>query len=177
MDDTDLIDDADAPAFTDASLSPVEQACETVTADQELDQELVDLGITDLHQRLYLRYLSQTAHVTRSAKAAKVHRMTVLRWRERSPLFVEQEQRCLKAGTILLEEEIRRRAFEGVLEPVFYKGEHVGNVRKYSDSLAALYIRKFDHGYRDTVNVNVGADSLASALAAARARANGDQGA
>ena len=34
-----------------------------------------------------------------------------------------------------LEEEARRRAFEGVDEPMYYKGEQIGTTKKYSDVL------------------------------------------
>ena len=35
---------------------------------------------------------------------------------------------------------LHRRALEGVEEPVFYKGERVGVIRKYSDSLLILLL-------------------------------------
>ena len=40
-----------------------------------------------------------------------------------------------------LEDEAIRRAREGVDEPVFYKGEHCGNVRRYSDTLLIFMLK------------------------------------
>ena len=61
-----------------------------------------------------------------------------------------------------MEEEIWRRAKEGVLEPVFYKGEVAGYKTNYSDTLAMFILRGLKPGtYRDNVrggdvNVNFG---------------------
>ena len=40
-----------------------------------------------------------------------------------------------------LEAEARRRAIEGVEEPVFHKGQRVGTVRKYSDLLLIFLLK------------------------------------
>ena len=40
-----------------------------------------------------------------------------------------------------LEAEARRRAIEGVEEPVFHKGERVGTVRKHSDLLLIFLLK------------------------------------
>ncbi len=40
-----------------------------------------------------------------------------------------------------LEEEARRRAVEGVDEPVFYKGKKCGAIRRYSDSLLIFLLK------------------------------------
>ena len=40
-----------------------------------------------------------------------------------------------------LEAEARRRAIEGVEEPVFHKGEQVGTLRKYSDVLLIFLLK------------------------------------
>lgn len=40
-----------------------------------------------------------------------------------------------------LELEVRRRALEGVEEPVFYRGEQCGTKRVYSDRLLELLLR------------------------------------
>jgi hypothetical protein len=41
----------------------------------------------------------------------------------------------------LLEQEAHRRAFEGVLKPVYQKGMQVGSVREYSDKLMELLLK------------------------------------
>jgi hypothetical protein len=58
--------------------------------------------------------------------------------REKWPVFRELWDSCLAEGFEALEGEMMRRARDGVLEPVYQKGELVGHVRKYSDVLAIV---------------------------------------
>lgn len=54
-----------------------------------------------------------------------------------------------------LEVEMHRRAVEGVDEPVFYKGEVVGEVTKYSDTLAITLAKATrPEKFRDNVKVD-----------------------
>lgn len=72
------------------------------------------------------------------------------------PEFREAWQEAMEVGTELMEYEAARRAYHGNLEPVFYKGEEVGAVRKYSDVLLMFLLkgRKPDT-YRDSSSVTV----------------------
>lgn len=56
-----------------------------------------------------------------------------------------------------LEAEMARRAIEGVDKPVFYKGEEVGTIREYSDTLAITLARAVRPA-RFRENVKVDAD-------------------
>ena len=48
---------------------------------------------------------------------------------------------AIEDGTDLLEDEVLRRAKDGVDEPRFYEGEVCGHVRKYSDTLAIFLLK------------------------------------
>ncbi len=48
---------------------------------------------------------------------------------------------ALEEGTDLLDAEARRRAVIGIDKPVFYKGEVVGSITKYSDSLLMFLLK------------------------------------
>ena len=66
------------------------------------------------------------------------------RWyelREADEGFAAAWAEAVEQGTQALEDEARRRAVEGWLEPVFQQGEQVGTVRKYSDQLLMLLLR------------------------------------
>lgn len=53
-------------------------------------------------------------------------------------------------GTRLLEQEAARRAYHGVLEPVFYKGEQCGVIRNYSDTMMMFILKgRRPQRYRD----------------------------
>lgn len=51
--------------------------------------------------------------------------------------------------------EIRRRAIDGVPEPVFYRGTVVGEVAKFSDRMLELMARAVVPEYRDTKSVDI----------------------
>ena len=44
-------------------------------------------------------------------------------------------------GADVLEDEVRRRAFDGIEEPVFYQGVATDVVRKYSNTLAVFLLK------------------------------------
>lgn len=70
-----------------------------------------------------------------------IARSTLFKWRREDERFAEAWDEAVEAGVDLLEQEIRRRAVEGVDRPVFQQGECVGFVREYSDSLAAMMLQ------------------------------------
>ena len=103
---------------------------------------------------VFLEALAQTANLTTSARAAGVTRENVYQARRRSPEFEAQCRNAVEQAVDLLEREARRRAFEGVLEPVYHKGEVVGHIRKYSDGLLTFLLKAHrPTKYRDNVNV------------------------
>lgn len=89
--------------------------------------------------RAYLAALAQTGNRRKAAAAAKIHRSTPAKYLEDHPdLRPEWDAavaEAMDAATDLLEEEARRRAVTGVLEPVFHGGKRVGTIRRYSDTL------------------------------------------
>jgi hypothetical protein len=82
----------------------------------------------------------------------------------KDPEFVRRVKVARGAGYDMMEHEAHRRAVEGWVEPVFYRGELVAGedgkpvgVRRYSDTLLKFLLKhcnpkKFNPG----VNVNVG---------------------
>jgi hypothetical protein len=55
--------------------------------------------------------------------------------------FAEGWAQAVEQGTQMLEDEARRRAVDGVDEPIFQKGELAGHVRRYSDNLLMFLLR------------------------------------
>lgn len=111
-------------------------------------------------QERFLKILAASGIVTPAAKGAGVSRFTVYRYRDIDPDFARRWREAEEAYADALEKEAYRRAVIGTLEPVFYQGEVVGKIRRYSDSLLAqkLKARRPDK-YRERVsmdaNVNV----------------------
>lgn len=82
-----------------------------------------------------LAALREGASTRQAAEAANVSRSTLQAWREQDEEFAQAWVDAYNDGTDLLEDEARRRGTEGWEEPVFQKGEHVGDITRYSDTL------------------------------------------
>ena len=90
---------------------------------------------------LFLRALAETGNVGLSVEASGVGRSTVYEWRDKDEGFAQEWDNALDAASDVLEAEARRRAAEGTQEPVFYQGEEIGSVRKYSDLLLIFLLK------------------------------------
>ena len=85
--------------------------------------------------------LAETCNVGKACAAVGISRMTAYTWRKDMPDFAQAWDDAMKAGLLALEDEAHRRAFDGVDEPVFYKGDECGTIRKYSDTLAIFLLK------------------------------------
>jgi len=89
----------------------------------------------------FIEHLSSTGNVTLAAELAGIGRTVLYEIRNEDVNFAEAWEDSLQQATDRLIEEARRRAYEGVEEPVFYQGETCGHIRKYSDSLLMFLIK------------------------------------
>jgi hypothetical protein len=115
----------------------------------------------------FLSSIVKGERIIDAAAAANVHPTLAYRRRKEDELFRKAWNEASEIGTRLLEQEAQRRAFNGVLEPVFHKGQECGTVRKYSDTLLIFLLKarnpaKYRDGVEDgvrnhpvTINVNV----------------------
>jgi hypothetical protein len=83
----------------------------------------------------FIEGLSSGVPITKAAVAAGVSRSQVFNWRKDDEAFAMAWDDAWQAGADAIEYEMRRRGLEGWLEPVFYQGVHVGDIRKFSDTL------------------------------------------
>ena len=103
---------------------------------------------------LFLNTLRGTGNVRLAASNAGVARQVVYRARDSSDKFRADWDEALEEARELLEAEARRRAAIGVDEPVFYKGEVVGQIRKYSDNLLMFLLKAhWPEKFRDNYGV------------------------
>ena len=75
----------------------------------------------------------------------------------------------------VLTEEAHWRATGGTQEPVFYRGEIVATIRKYSDNLLMFLLKREDPSYRDSYRApedDSGQVSIREVLAAIRPELN-----
>ena len=104
------------------------------------------------YEEAFLDGLRESWSVSKSAWAANISVPTVYRWRAASEASVREDgsyvddfcvrwKQADEAGVDKLEDEIKRRGFEGVEKPVYQGGVLVGSVTEYSDTLAGLVMR------------------------------------
>lgn len=107
----------------------------------------------------FLAAFAEVGTVKSAAKAAGISRTTHYNWLRDDPAYaVALEQAAADAGD-RLEAEAVRRAVEGWDEPVFHRGEVVGYVHKYSDTLLIFALKgakpeKYKDAGTSVVNVH-----------------------
>jgi hypothetical protein len=89
---------------------------------------------------IIMAWLAKGYTKSRALEEADVSPATLERWRAASPEIDAQIREAMEAGTDLIEDEARRRAVDGVDEPVFQQGECVGFKRVYSDGLMQMIL-------------------------------------
>ena len=131
--------------------------------DSELTVELT-------HKKAFLADLSSYGNVSRAAEKSGVSRQYWYRMRSEDAAFSESWDKALEIGTEALEDEAKRRAYEGWDEPVFYEGVECGTKRKFSDTLLIVLLKAHKPDkYRE--NINVTGEMSISNLEKARERA------
>ncbi len=88
----------------------------------------------------FLAAFRTTASIAKAAKAAKIERSLHYRWLK-NPKYAAAFERAKEQAAQVLEDEAVRRAVEGTLKPVFYKGFQCGKIREYSDSLMQTLLK------------------------------------
>lgn len=115
-------------------------------------------------QARFLVSLAGYGNVSAAARAARASRNFVYEQRHADEAFATAWDEALQLGTAGLEDEARRRAFEGVRKPVHQGGKLVGYVRDYSDTLLIFLLKAHDPKFRETtrnLNINLTPDEAA----------------
>lgn len=89
----------------------------------------------------FLEALAHGFSVTKASTLSGMARRTAYNHRKSEPNFAELWDEAIEAGTDHVEDEALRRAVEGTEDPVFYQGEQVGIVTRYSDSLLVMLLK------------------------------------
>lgn len=96
---------------------------------------------TRLWTDAFLAALAECGILSQAAEAAGVDRATVWRRRQDDAEFARACDEAIDMAADKLEAEARRRALEGVEEPVYQQGVLIGTKTVYSDSLLALLLK------------------------------------
>lgn len=106
-------------------------------------------------QKFLAKLLASAGNVSKAAKAAGVVRNTAYDHKKADADFSTAWDNVINQVVDAMEEELYRRSTKGVLEPVFYKGEMVAKIRKFSDRLLEFGLKgKRPDVYRERFDVN-----------------------
>jgi len=90
---------------------------------------------------MFLERLREWANASEAARYTCISKVRWYQERHRNPEFAAQWEEAVKEGMETLEDEARRRAFQGVEEPVFFQGETCGHIKRYSDTLLIFLLK------------------------------------
>lgn len=129
--------------------------------------------INNNNQNAFLNYYIELGTISKAAKKAGINRHTHYDWlkNDKKGKYRAAFELADKMAADLLEEEAHRRAVEGDLQVVYYKGQEVGRRRVYSDQLLTLLLKGKKPQYRENVEINNNVSvELSDAVSAAQAR-------
>ena len=99
--------------------------------------------------RAFLAAYRISGSITRAAKAANISKRLHYYWLGHFDKYQKAFERAVVEAGDIYEDEAKRRAVVGVLEPVFYQGRRCGAIRRHSDFLLAMILRRFKPEYRE----------------------------
>lgn len=100
--------------------------------------------------------LANSCNVGRACLAAGISRSAAFAWRNTDPEFAARWAAAERIGVSALEDEARRRAFEGIDEPITHQGQITATTKRYSDTLAIFLLKAHDPDkYRESSRVEM----------------------
>jgi hypothetical protein len=112
--------------------------------------------IKEVQADKFIAHLSKHGVVSVAAKAAGTSRTEVYRERAEDKAFADRWNDALEQAGDMLEKEAIRRAYSGVMRPVYQGGAKVGSVREYSDTLLIFLLKGARPGkFRENHRVEV----------------------
>lgn len=94
-------------------------------------------------KRAFLEAFRACANIGKAATAAHIHRDSHYKWLKLDAEYAAAFEDVRIQTAEVLEDEAVRRAHEGVVEPIFYKGRPTAAIRKYSDALLMFLLKGF----------------------------------
>ena len=87
-----------------------------------------------------LALYEESANITLACKKASIPRRTFYNWCKEE-VFNKRYAESSVLAVGLLEDEAKRRAVNGVIKPVYYKGAVCGKIKEYSDVLLIVLLK------------------------------------
>ena len=115
------------------------------------------IKLTAKRKAKFIEYLSELGNVTDSARRVGISKVCLYQHKKDDPEFNEQWEAAADIGVENQIDECRRRAFEGIDEPIVHKGEITNHKKSYSDTLAMFLIKARRPEYRDKTQIDLNA--------------------
>ncbi len=126
-------------------------------AGKQINSIKSDKRTKEQQQADFLAALQEYASVSRACKRVKVSRTNVYYWLKHDPAFKVGFDEAAEVASFALEDEAIRRAYEGTNKPVYQKGELVGYIREYSDTLMIVLLKaRMPEKYKDKSAMELG---------------------
>jgi len=95
------------------------------------------------------RLVLNGGNVSAACRALRINRVTVYEHCKRFPEFAQAMDQAVDQGIDTLEDEAKRRAYNGTLEAIYYQGKKVGSKRVYSDFLMGMMLKAHRTKYKE----------------------------
>jgi hypothetical protein len=107
------------------------------------------IKLTPKRKVKFLEHLAELGNVTDSAKLIGVSTVCLYQHKKDDPEFHAAWEAAADIGVENQIDECRRRAFEGIDEPIVYQGQITAIKKAYSDTLAMFLIKARRPEYRE----------------------------
>jgi hypothetical protein len=92
-------------------------------------------------QARFLAAYARTGTILHAALESGIERRLHYRWLDEDPAYAATFAEAEVAAVEMLEREARRRAVDGVEEPIYWQGQKIDTLRKYSDALLIFLLK------------------------------------
>ncbi len=114
--------------------------------------EFAEIG--DPKRRRFLEVYAEAGSAIETKRRTGIADSDHRYWLKTDEVYRHAFERAKELAVDQLEAEAKRRAYEGVTEPVFQGGKRVGEIQKYSDVLLIFLLKgALPERYRETLNV------------------------
>ena|SRR5258708_5094294 len=127
-------------------------------------------------QATFLATFEHSANVTQACRAANISREMIYQWLEHDEQFSILYHQAEQIANDAIRAEIFRRGHDGYDEPQFSAGKHMGNVRKYSDTLLIFLAKARMPEFRDKSQLDVNTNARTVEIYKIRIPENGRDG-
>lgn len=109
--------------------------------------------LTIAQRRFLIAYVMSNGSVKRASMLCAVAFMSHYFWNSNDEKYQKAFAKAREIYGDLLESRMQMDAMDGIPEPVFYKGEKVGNIRRFNAQERITLLKGYKNQYRDNFNL------------------------